>query len=221
MSSGHHLQAHLNALNTSRISFEQAATLGVELVHHFDSDEHPIFHTADGDIVHRDAITDEWSVVDAGRSGVSVRSGELHRIHLPYIAKTALIADTANVHETATVEPGAKIGPHAHVGAHAHVGKDSTIASYARVEDGAFVGAFSSVHDGSRIAPGAIVGAGSRVGPTANIGAGARLEQRTQVDAFDNIAANTRTGSVHRRGSRLQPGQFTHLVERLAALDRD
>lgn len=46
-------------------------------------------------------------------------------------------------------------------------------------------------------------------------------QQRTQVDAFDNIAANTRTGSVQRRGSRLQPGQFTHLVERLAALDRD
>ena len=115
------------------------------------------------------------------------------------------------------MEPGAKIGPHAIVGAHAHVGKDSTIASYARVEDGAF----SSIQDGSRIAPGTIVGAGSRVGPTANVAAGARLEQRTQVDAFDNIAANTRTGSVQRRGSRLQPGQFTHLVERLAALDRD
>jgi acetyltransferase-like isoleucine patch superfamily enzyme len=221
MSSGHHLQAHLNTLNAGRISFEQAATLGVELVHHYDSNQHPIFHTTDGDIVHRDAITQEWSVVDGGRNGSTVRSGDLERIHQPYIADDAQISETATVDKTATVEPGAKIGPHAHVGAHAHIGKDSTIASYARVENGAFVGAFSSIQDGSRIAPGAIVGAGSRVGPTANVGAGARLEQRTQVDAFDNIAANTRTGTVKRPGSRLQPGQVTHLVERLAALDRD
>lgn len=221
MSSGHHLQAHLNTLNVGRSSFDQAARLGVELVHHADSDQHPIFHTADGDIVHRDAITEEWSAIDGGRTGTTVRSGELDRIHQPYMADDARIHPTANVAKTAVVEPGATIGPGAFVGAHAHVGKDTTIASYARVEPGAFVGPFSSVHDGSRIGPGAIVGAGSRVGPTANLGAGARLEQRTQVDAFDNIAANTRTGTTQRPNTRLQPGQITNLVERFAALDRD
>lgn len=221
MSSGQHFQAHLNSLRAGRISFEQAATLGVELVHHFDSNEHPIFHTADGDIVHRDAITEEWSVIEGGRNGSPVRSGELDRVHQPYVAADARIHETATVDETATVEPGATIGPYAHVGAHAHVGKDSTIASFTRVEGGAFVGAFTSVHDGSRIGPGAIIGAGSRIGPTSNIGAGARLEQRTHIDAFDNIAAHTRTGTARRPGSRLQPGQVTHLVDRLAALDRD
>lgn len=97
-------------------------------------------------------------------------------------------------------------------------------ARHGRVEAGAFVGAFSAVKDGSRIGPGAVVGAGSRIGPTANIGAGARLEQRTSIEAFDNVAAHSRTGTVprkHERGAGLHPGQVSYLVDRLAALDRD
>lgn len=220
--SGYHLRDHLNTVGAGAISFEQASTLGVELVHHFDSDEHPIFHTADGDIVYRDADTEDWSVVDSGRNGYRVDSGQFARVHQAYVSPDARVAPSATVHDTACVEPGARIGPHAYVGHHAHVGKDATIASYARAEAGAFVGAFASVHDGSRVGPGAIVGAGSRIGPTSNIGAGARLEQRTQIDAFDNVAAQSRTGTDRsRRYGKLHPGQVTHLVDRLAALDRD
>ena len=49
-----------------------------------------------------------------------------------------------------------------------------------------------------------------------------RLEQHTEIGAFDNITANSRVGGSTAKdrsaGSRLQPQQISHLVDRLAAL---
>jgi hypothetical protein len=224
-STGHQFASHMNSLKARDLSFAQAAALGVELVHHPDSNNHQIFHTAGGDIIYFDETTAQWDVVEQGRVGQAIKSGNMDRIHIAYIAKDAVIADTAMIAETATVEPGARIGPYAKVGKHAHVGAGAIVASYVRVEDGAFVGAFSSVRDGSRLGPGAVLGAGSRVGASTNIGAGARLEQRTEIGAFDNVAANSRVGGSSTKdrsaGSKLHPQQISQLVDKLAALDRD
>jgi UDP-3-O-[3-hydroxymyristoyl] glucosamine N-acyltransferase len=224
-STGHQLASHMNSLKARDLSFAQAATLGVELVHHPDSTDHQIFHTADGDIIYFNETIAEWDVVDHGRVGQAIKSGNMDRIHIAYIAKDAVIDDTAVIAETATVEPGARIGPYAKVGEHAHVGAGAIVSSYVRVEDGAFIGAFSSVRDGSRVGPGAVLGAGSLVGASTNIGAGARLEQRTEIGAFDNVSANSRVGGSSTKdrstGSKLHPQQISHLVDKLAALDRD
>lgn len=221
---GFALRDHLNSINARDLSFRQASHLGVELVHHGDSDRNQIFHTADGDIVCFSDDTQAWDIVENGRNGIPVMSGDMGRKHLAYQSTDALIHPTAQVAGSATIERGARIGPHVTVGEHAHVGVDSTIASYARVEDGAFVGAYSSVRDGSRIGPGAVVGTGSDIGSTTNVGSGARLEQSTSVEAFDNVAANSHVGgSTESRKSNagLRPGQVSSLVDRLAQLDRD
>jgi len=224
-SSGRQLATHLNSIEARDLSFAQAANLGVELVHHADSLDHQIFHTANGDIIYFNQDIAGWDVVDHGRNGQPVRSGNMERVHQAYISNDAVIADTAIIADTATVEPGAQVGPHSTIGEHAHIGAGAIVASYVRVEDGAFVGAYSSVRDGSRVGPGAVVGAGSRIGATTNIGAGARLEQHTEIGAFDNVTANSRVGGSTAKdrsaGSRLQPQQISHLVDRLAALDRD
>jgi len=224
-SSGHQLANHLNSLGSRDLSFGQASNLGVELVHHPNSDHNQVFHTAGGDVVYLRADSKEWDVVEQGRNGVAVKSGDMERVHTAYISDRAEIADTAIIADTATVEPGARIGPHATVGEHAHIGADTTLSSYTRVEDGAFIGAFSSVRDGSRIGPGAVVGSGSRIGSTTNVGAGARLEQRTEIAAFDNVTANSRVGgsstNQSSNGSRVHPAQITNVIDRLAALDRD
>ena len=221
---GFALRDHLNTINARDLSFRQASHLGIELVHHRDSDRNQIFHTADGDIVYFSEHTAAWDIVENGRQGIAVISGDMGRKHNASTSTDARIHPTALIAGSATVEPGARIGAHVTVGEHAHVGVNSIIASYTRVEDGAFVGAYSTVRDGSRIGPGAVVGTGSYIGSTTNVGSGARLEQNTSVAAFDNVAANSRVGgSTERRraNSGLRPGQVSSLIDRLAQLDRD
>ena len=224
-SSGYALRDHFNQIGARHLSYHQAAHFGVELVHHPDSDRSQVFHTADGDIVYIDGVEDRWEVVENGRKGIPLISGEMARKHQPYTHRDARIHHTAIVDDTATIEPGARIGPHATVGEHAHIGVDATIASYTRVEDGAFVGSFASVRDGSRIGPGAVVGTGATVGSTANIGSGARIAQNTRIDAFDNVAVNSHIGGSSPRPSRERNGyrasQIASAVDRLAQLDRD
>lgn len=223
--SGAALCDHFNQLGARQLSYHQAAHFGVELIHHPDSNRSQVFHTADGDIVFWSEPDNVWQVVNNARPGDHVVSGEMGRKHVPYVAADSHIHHTALVAQTATVEPGARIGPHATVGEHAHIGVDTTVASYARVEDGAFIGSFSSVRDGARIGPGAVIGTGSTIGSTANVSAGARVEQYTHIDAFDNIAANTRIGGSTPRPSRQhnshRSNQIAAAVDRLAQLDRD
>ncbi len=224
MDTGTQLAKHLNAIGARELSFEQASQLGIELVHHPDSDHNDIFHTASGDIVYWDEQRAQWELVEAGRNGTAVKSGDMERIHNPMVHHTARIAPTAIIDDTATIEPGAVIGPHAFVGPHAHVGTDATVGRYARITDGAYVGAYASVLDGSRVGPGAVIGTGSRVGPTANVGAGARLEQHTKVQSFDNIAAHSRVGNATLRDrphDRYRSRDIATVIDRIAALDRD
>lgn len=223
MGTGHQLRSQLNTLNDPTIRFGGASNLGVELVDHFDSHHHPIFHTADGDVVFRDHSTGLWQVVEGARSGVPVRSGNFERIHAAYTHPAAVVADTALIDDTATVEAGARIGPHSVIGPHAHIGRGTIIASYSHVEAGGFVGAYSTIQAGSRVGDGAIVGAGSRIGHTANIGPGSRLAQGTEISTFSNVPAQSEVSATPSRslfgGNR--PGQITHLIDRLAQLDRE
>jgi len=199
--------------------FDEAAQLGVELVHTPESAE-GIFHLANGDAVY--PTEDGWQALEGVRTGTNVRSGDMRRIHNPGIDPSARIHPTARVDASARVEPAAVVGPHAVVGADAHVGRGAWISRSVYISNGAFVGANTRIRPGSIISEGAVIGAGSDIGASTRIGSGARVDQRTVLDAFSQIGAGSRSGSQRRTGGP-NPSQLTalsHAVDRIVNLDR-
>ena len=207
------LAERLSSELTSTPPLHRAARLGVELVDHPDAAA-GVYHLADGDII--GPTVDGWQVTGERRTGRAVRSGQMDRIHQPGIDPAAWIDETATVDPLARIEAGARIAPRCTIGADAHVGRGAIVAAGTRIEDGAWVGMDARIGQRSCIGEGAVVGTGADIGACVSIGAGAEIPQGRRAATHTTVGAHhARAGQV---ANRMQ--HFTHLVERLVALDR-
>ena len=199
-------------------TLHQAATTGVELVDHLDTAS-GIFHLANGDAVFPTA--DGWEILDQVRSGVTIQSGTMRRIHNPGVDPDARIHPTARIDPTARVEAGAVVGAHVFVGGDAHIGRDAHIMAQSFIGPGAFIGTTSIIRGSCHIAPGAVIGSGSDLGACTQIGAGAQLEQGSTLDPFTAITAGDTTTTQPTRTTTRHSGQIAHMIERLATINRE
>ena len=200
-------------------TWHQAATAGVELVDHLDTAS-GIFHLANGDAVFPTA--DGWEILDQVRSGATIHSGTMLRVHNPGVDPDARIHPTARIDPTARVEAGAVVGAHVFVGRDVHIGRDAHIMTQSFIGPGAFIGTTSIIRGGCHISPGAVVGASSDLGACTQVGAGARLAQGSTLDPFTAITAgDTTTTTQPTRSSTRPSGQIAHMIERLATINRE
>ena len=199
-------------------TWHEAATAGVELVDHLDTAS-GIFHLANGDAVFPTA--DGWEMLDHVRSGVTIQSGTMRRIHNPGVDPDARIHPTARIDPTARVETGAVVGAHVFVGADAHIGRDAHIMAQSFIGPGAFIGTTSIIRGSCHIAPGAVIGAGSDLGACTQIGAGAQLAQGSTLDPFTAVTAGETTTAPPTRSPTRHAGQIAHMIERLATINRE
>lgn len=212
------LAEQLNALGYDP-KWRDASQLGVELVDHLDSSV-GVFHLASGDVVY--PTQTGYEILEGARTGKSVLSGTMQRIHNPGVDPNARIHPTASIDPNARIEAGAVIGPRASVGRDAHVGRNAYVGQSSTVCAGAFVGPGTTVRGGSIIGEGAVVGAGSDIGSCSQIGPGSAIEQGTTVDGHSKVTAGEKVTKANGRHAGHSPAsQLAHAVERLLSMDRD
>ena len=194
-------------------TWQQAARLGIELVDPDGTANPDLLHLADGAIVYR--YEDGWSITEHARTGLTIRTGTIARVHNPGIDPDTRIHPTATIDPTARIEAGAQIGPHTHIGTHAHIGRDTIIFRTSWIGDGAYIGTGSKLRAATIIGPGTIIGSGSDIGTCSRLAAGTTIEQGATLEPFTTSTANTRLRPRPHR-----TGQVAHVVERLAGMNR-